>query len=242
MRISKNRVDRASIKIGSWIFLVFVTLAAFSFGQAQPEIQLVRSGSITVDGKINESEWKDASMFELIGGGKVYLMYDGEHLLVAVRGVKSGWSHLYLYQDGKSEVAVLHASAALGMTQYRKGEDDLWQPSNPFSWDLRDSEITPETMKKMTGYLFKNFWVANNNNMGNPTEIEFKVKPQNPSDKTLYVAIVYAADAKDPQYFPASLKDDTLKEDLIYGNTPADLKFSPSQWAKITLTKPKPTK
>jgi hypothetical protein len=49
------------------------------------------------------------------------------------------------------------------------------------------------------------------------------------------VAIIYTADAKNPQFFPATLKDDTIKEDLIYGNTPKDLKFDRNGWAKIVL-------
>ena len=87
----------------------------------------------------------------------------------------------------------------------------------------------------MADYLAKNFWVANNNNMGNPTEIEFQVKPRNSADKTVYLALVYASDAKNPQFFPATLKDDTIKENLVYGNTPKDLKFYRNQWAKISL-------
>ena len=132
---------------------------------------------------------------------------------------------------------MLHASAALGMVIYRKDKKNLWQPSNDFSWELRDRTFTDEIDKKMADYVSKNYWVANNNNMGNPTEIEFQVKPRNASDKSIRVAVVYAADAKNPQFFPAALKDDTLKEELIYGNTPPDLKFDLSQWAKIVLEK-----
>ena len=35
--------------------------------------------------------------------------------------------------------------------------------------------------------------------------------------------------------FHANLNDDTIKEDLIYGNAPSDLKFDHNQWAKISL-------
>jgi hypothetical protein len=156
--------------------------------------------------------------------------YDGEYLYVGVRGTGNGWSHLYLSRgDG---VLVHHASAALGMTTYRPDKDQKWQSSNPFSWDVRDRTVTPETQKKMDDYLSRNSWVANNNNMGNRNEIEFKVKPQ---ANSIRVAVVYATDAKDPRFFPETLSDDTLKEDLVRGNTPPDLKFAPGGWANIIL-------
>ncbi|HRH41253.1 MAG TPA: hypothetical protein PKY82_06370 [Pyrinomonadaceae bacterium] len=200
--------------------------------QAQETIKISRSNSATIDGKIEETEWKNAKSFDLTGGGKVFLKYDGEYLFVGVRGVSKGWSHLYLNQGEK--VSILHASAALGMTSYSQNESKLWQPANPFSWDLRDRTITAETIKKMGDYLAKNFWVANNNNMSNSSEIEFQLKPKN-TDEQFFLAIVYASDAKNPQYFPVSLNDDTIKEELVYGNTPNDLKFDCNKWAKISL-------
>jgi hypothetical protein len=225
--------------VKTFFYTSIVIISIFSAAQAQTAtnktIKILQSSAVTIDGKIEETEWKDASQFELAGGGKVYFQYDGEYLSVGVLGIKNGWSHLYLNRGEKSEIAVLHASAALGMTLYNRDKNKLWQPSNPFSWDLRDTTIAPETTKKMADYLAKNFWVANNNSMGNPTEIEFRVKARKASDKTFYVAVVYAADAKNPRYFPATLKDDTLKEDLIYGNTPNDLEFDRNQWAKIIV-------
>ncbi|MBX7173349.1 MAG: hypothetical protein K1X72_20440 [Pyrinomonadaceae bacterium] len=214
-------------------FSIAVIILSFLLAlQAQETVKISRSNSATIDGKIEEIEWQNAKSFDLKGGGKVFFKYDGQFLFVGVRGVAKGWSHLYLNQDEK--VLILHASAALGMTSYSQNESKLWQPANPFSWDLRDRTITAETSKKMADYLAKNYWVANNNNMSNSSEIEFQLKPQN-IDKPFFLAIVYATDAKNPQYFPASLKDDTIKEELVYGNTPNDLKFDCNQWAKISL-------
>jgi formylglycine-generating enzyme required for sulfatase activity len=193
-------------------------------------IKLSAGRTVTTDGKIDDNEWLLAASFDLKGGGKVFFRYDGEYLYVGVRGNGNGWSHLYL--GGDDRILVLHASAALGKTTYRLDKDQKWQPSNPFSWDMRDRTVTPETLKKMDDYLLKNFWVANNNNMGNENEIEFKVKPQTGAVR---VAVVYASDAKNPEFFPETLRDDTLKEDLIRGNTPSDLKFEPAQWANIIL-------
>lgn len=218
--------------------IIFCAACAVRAQTAKNEtIGLAPGDAVVIDGKIGEKEWKDASAFELSGGGKVFFKYDGEYLFVGVRGLKKGWSHLYL-SEGET-VSVMHASAALGMTVYAPDKNNLWQPANPFAWDLRERAITAETKKKMTDHLAQNFWTANNNNMTEQPEIEFQVKPRNASGKTLYVAVVYASDAKNPQFFPAGLRDATVREELIYGNTPNDLKFDRRQWAQIGLEKKK---
>jgi hypothetical protein len=214
--------------------IAIIILSVFITSQAQNTIKITPSGAITVDGKIGEAEWKDAAAFDMTGGGRVFFKHDGEYLFVGVRGTEKGWSHLYVNQGETTDVAVMHASAALGMTVYAADKNNLWQSSNPFAWDLRDRAITAATNKKMTDYLAKNFWVANNNNMTSLPEIEFQVKPRN-AGKPLYVAVVYASDAKNPLFFPGGLKDDTVKEELVYGSTPNDLKFARDSWAKIIL-------
>lgn len=223
--------------------IAIIILTAVFVSQAQTvkneSIKIAQSGAITVDGKIEEAEWKDAAVFDLTGGGRVFFKTDGEFLFVGVRGTRKGWSHLYISQGESGDVAVMHASAALGMTVYSQNIDKLWQPSNPFAWVLRDRAITAETQKKMADYLSKNSWLANNANMGNQTDIEFQVKLHASAAKALYVAVLHTADAKSPNYFPAGLKDDTIKEELVYGNTPNDLKFDLNSWAKIVLEKKK---
>ena len=221
----------------TFFYIAIILFGAVSVVQAQSEtIKLASSGAATIDGKIEDAEWKNASVFDLTGGGRVFFKTDGEYLFVGVRGAQKGWSHLYLNTGETADVSVMHASAALGATSYAPDKNNLWQPENPFAWDLRDRAVTAETGKKMADYLAKNFWVANNNNMSSSNEIEFQLKPRD-AGKPFYIAIVYASDAKNPQYFPAGLKDATVKEELVYGNTPNDLRFVPKQWAKIVLEK-----
>jgi len=227
-------------------FLVLALLITGSinsiFGQAvnkAPEIKLTPGQTVVIDGKIEDAEWKGASSFPEKNGATVFFGYDGNYLFVAVRGPApaQGWSHLYVNEGEDTGVLVYHASAALGMTTYRPGKDGKWQASNPFSWELRDPVINPEVQKKMDDYLVKNFWVANNNNTGNRNEIEFKVKLR--SDKPVRVGIVFAVGETGRYFFPETLSDDTLKEALVRGSTPPDLKFEPAQWAAVTLEKKK---
>ena len=102
-------------------FLVFVL---FIMGAAYPlpaqtvsksaEIKLTPGPTITIDGKIEDAEWKGASSFPAKNGGTVFFGYDGNYLFVGVRGPAQGWSHLYV-NEGEVGVLVYHASAALGM-------------------------------------------------------------------------------------------------------------------------------
>jgi hypothetical protein len=222
------------------VFVLFIIGGAYPLPaqtvDKAPEVKLAPGPAITIDGKIDDAEWKGAASFPAKNGGTVFFGYDGNYLFVGVRGPEYGWSHLYLNYADAPEVYVHHASAALGTATYRPDKGGKWQSSNPFSWDLRDRVINPDLQKKMDDYLAKNFWVANNNNTGNRNEIEFKIKPRGGS---LKVAIVFAVDETGRYFFPESLSDDTIKDQLVRGDTPPDLKFEPAQWATVILEKKK---
>src|SRR4051812_26499534 len=95
-------------------YIAIIIFGAFSPIQAQTEtIKIAQGSSVTIDGKIEETEWKDASVFDLKGGGRVFFKHDGEYLFVGVRGTEKGWSHLYINQGESADVSLMHASAAL---------------------------------------------------------------------------------------------------------------------------------
>lgn len=217
-------------------------LAAFVLVQINAQtaksetIDISQGNSAVIDGKIEEKEWQDSVKYDLTGGGRVFFKYDGNYVYVAVRGVSAGWSHLYLSEGENADIFVHHASAALGKVVYSKDKNNLWQPLNAFSWELRDRGAPTEgTRKKMAAYLSKNNWAANNNNMGNPAEIEFQLKLQNPAGKDVRLALVYASGPGAPQFFPGTLKDDCLKTELVRGDPPPNIRFDVNQWAKINL-------
>lgn len=220
--------------------VVVVVFTAFLTAQAQPTesetIKIAPGSAVAIDGQIEEKEWQDALSFDLAGGGRVFFKHDGDYFYVGLRGVKNGWGQIYLSEGESSDVYVLHASAALGMSVYRLGKNRLWQPANEFVWDLRDSAITSETQKKRADYLKNNFWVANNIHMTDKNEFEFQLKPRNPTTKQFRVAVEYLA-GDEKQFFPASLADDSLNVKLASGSTPPDLRFNHRQWAQISLEK-----
>jgi len=216
------------------IIAVFIS-SIFITAEGQKTVKISGSSAATTDGKIEEMEWKDASAFDLKGGGKVFFKHDGSFVYVAIRGIKSGWTHLYLSETEDKNISVLHASAALGKVVYQKDKENLWQPLNVFSWELRDRTFNDDVRQKMADYAAKNFWTANNNNMGNKAEVEFQIKLQNPSAKKFRVAVVYAVAENTYHFFPETLADDTLKPELVTGNRVENVKFNLNQWAEIIL-------
>jgi len=212
------------------LFMLFV-IAPVRDSFANQVVRVPKGNSITLDGKLSAEEWKGALKQELKGGGEVWLMHDGNQLLVGLRAPAEGWGHLYLTL-GK-QVHVLHASAALGKAVYQPDEAGLWQPVQSFKWELRDQTQSNDALVTRAAYLEANGWIASTNRMGTPCELEFKVSARYRQGREMKLAVMCASDAKQPRFWPRTLSDDSLKETLVYGDTPAGLNFVPAQWAVL---------
>lgn len=222
------------MRLGRCLNLISVIAVLFAAGvNAQNPVAVPFGRSATIDGKIEAAEWTDAATLDLTNGGKLFLKYDGRFLYLAMRGTKAGWSHLYLNAGSSSDISVIHASAALGRSIYKKDAKGLWQPSNRFVWEVRDRTISPETTTVMEAYLKKNGWVASNNNMGNASEVEYKFSPL--SGQPMRIASVFMSDGGAAQYYPAGITDDVLNQKLISGTTPPDLQFDTAKWTTLEL-------
>lgn len=202
------------------------------------QIRVPRGASILVDGKIETGEWKDALTRDMIGGGKVFLKHDGTSLLIGVRGNDKGWAQIYLAGDSPhTDIIVHHASAALGRIAYRL-DGELWQPLAKFRWELRDRGFTPEIEGKLNGYWSVHNWAANNMNMNNPNEAEFRIKANDLNPTVPYNLAVEFVTGDVNQYFPETLADATVRSRLAQGGYETrDLRFDIKQWAKMVLEK-----
>jgi hypothetical protein len=203
------------------LLAIFVSLLFFhsAFGQ--------RNAAIKQDGKLNDPEWAAAEKFALAGGGSLHLVRSSSILHIALQGNEPGWAHVYFLSG--DTVHVLHASAALGAVKYHK-KGDTWFPLQSFKYTFRDTVYNDAVAAKQHEYLLRRGWVANNNNMGDGRTLEFKIDLSRWKTKTFQMAFVFLADSKKPQYFPNTLADDTLLEDLVYGNTPDSLDFEIKSW------------
>ncbi len=206
--------------------------AAFS-QTATPPLQVPKANAPAIDGKLDEGEWKNAFKQELVGGGELFLQHDGNFLCVGVHGTSHGWCHLYVTSG--DTIFVHHASAALGTATYLlKGE--LWQPLQTFVWELRERTFTPQAEAARAAYLKSKGWLANNMNTGTQGIIEFKIAPRFLKGEVVRLAVAFASDPASPQYWPQTLADDCRKRELIFGSSPADLKFNRESWAKLKFS------
>lgn len=215
--------------------LVAVLCAANGAAETQNQaVHLPAGKSVLLDGQISEEEWRSAYKQELAGGGELRLQQVGSDLYVGVKGLKDGWAHVCVMAGER--VYVLHASAALAEAIYEKDPAGRWRPIqgfDPASFALRQTDQSEETLKARKAFFDSHGWLANNNRMGSRREIEFRLGPKFLKSDEVRLAVVYASDAKSPQYWPESLSDDAIKEDLIFGKTPQDMKFNQASWGRV---------
>jgi len=215
-------------------FVLLTILSGFfaAVVAAQEPVNVPFGKAILVDGKVEAQEWADSARHDLANSVTMWVKTDGAHIYLAMRGTKQGWSHVYLNDGSSSDVSVIHASAALGRIVYKQDEKKLWQPQNDFVWEVRERTVNAERQSVMNAYLAKNGWVASNNNMGNTTEVEYKLAVKG---SNVRLAAVFMQAGVPSTHFPATLADGSLKQKLLEGNSIRDLKFDVSQWARLKL-------
>lgn len=197
---------------------------------AQKSVKVPHGNAAVVDGTIGTTEWSDAATFDLVGGGRILLKHDGTFVFVGVQASAKGWCHLYV--DRGSGIEVLHASAALGRIVFTRDKNGNWQTRDTFDWELRDRVVNTETKTKMDQYLAQNAWVASNSNMGEPIDMEFKVKL---GEGRITIAGLHTTDGKTMHFFPKELSDDTLKSELVRGGGWSSVSFNTSLWARLEI-------
>ncbi|MDX1941785.1 MAG: hypothetical protein SFU99_14590 [Saprospiraceae bacterium] len=218
---------------------LFITLSVILFTNIlfDKPFQIPKGTAPRLDGVFTAGEWSDALEQDLVNGGKVYLKHDTENLYVGVRGNtgKQGWAHVYVPVN--EQIMIFHASAALGTAIYNKDATDVWQAQQEFTWAVRDTSFSQKAVNERQTFYEKTNWVANTCNMGEKQFLEFKINRKYLAPKQIHIAVMFASNAKEPHFFPGTLKDDCLAEQLIYGSTPKDLKFDQSQWCNIKFSK-----
>jgi hypothetical protein len=184
---------------------------------------------IILDGSVTENLWEKAKHVSLKNGGELLLLKKENTLWAALKHNKKGWVHVY--QGTGDTVRVLHASAALGEAVYIK-KDKKWEPSRTFQWELRDKVYNEDLKTKQENYYKQHGWVANNNNMSDGMNFEFKIHVQDNPDKTSF-AFVILDDPDNPHYYPFSIKDDALLPKLLQGYISGPLVFELNGWEKL---------
>lgn len=188
--------------------------------------------AIRLDGQISPDEWAEATEHELTDGGRVLVRPSGDDLYVAVEGLGSGWSHVYIAHS--DTVHVLHASAALGTARYVP-EGSSWRLISPFDWAVRDTSFSPVAEAERAAFFDREGWVASTNGMGSGRVLEFRIDGALLGTEAPRVAALFAEDPTAPSFWPASLADATRDADLVRGESPPVLMFDSRSWARLSL-------
>jgi hypothetical protein len=199
------------------MFLLALALAA--------TLDVPRAAAPVIDGSVADGEWKSAKRVELTNGGHALLQHDGTFLSIAIRGPRTGIASLCMPQ-GK-DVAILHASAALGTAVFKDG-----RATREFAWTNRDSTDTAARDK----FLAAEHWFGNATPRGH-VDREMQIAIDGRKEIPLTIAFMSFAPNEEQRIhlWPAELKDACASIDLASGKTEGTLVFDRAQWGMLRL-------
>lgn len=196
--------------------------SAEGMGVSAAGIKVPKGKAIKADGTPDQGEWDDAVMQEMSGGGQLFLKHDGKSLYIGVIGPASGAAQILLAMG--DSVYVLRSADALGTAVYKKDKDGMYQPSVKFDKGTSDAK-----------YMAANSWMASVDPDKSAKAREYVIGGKFKSG-TMKIAVVQLGDPAAPAVYPKSLADDSLKSELLSGDTPAGLKFAEADWAALELS------
>jgi len=195
---------------------------------------LVPSGTPpTIDGSHSPGEWDTAAVETFADGSQMLLTQAEDFLYLGIRANESGMIAGNVFINRGDEIAILHTSAALGTAIYQIGEDG-WQQIQDFAWCCRNTGNSESAQAERAEFLQEEGWLAANGRMGAPNELEYQIRI---SEQNIRLAVVFTRSTypyeKVP--WPARLNDDCILP--TPGGFPAELHFSPDQWARLELSR-----
>ena len=162
---------KMSWSIQSLIFVCF--LGCTSTRDVEPSGPVARFGSTpTIDGVFEEGEWDDADAVQVGKFEQFRLKHDSINLYFAFN---HDGGNVYFYKD--KGIRVLHASAQLGIAEYKKSCSLTQSLDKAFDWQLfgLQNKSATEINEIMTAYLAENGWVASTGPLGNMAQAEWAV-------------------------------------------------------------------
>lgn len=214
-------------------------------GGATGPVVVSSGGSVTVDGTIGAEEWKGATGVK-VGANEYLLQIDGEHLCVAVRGVKQVILTVAIESD--KGVRVLHASASLGEARYEK-DGDGYKRAADFVWGCSDNSRASEEAKatEREKYLKEKGWLgATIGRGGHEPEMKIRladmkgIKDRDGAAITVNVLSAFATGKEKGaagDRWPEGVRDDTVAMGLRMGNAPEKAAFKVETWKRVMVGK-----
>lgn len=179
-----------------------------------------------IDGSIQAEEWKDADIWNLEGGGQLYLLTAGEHLFLAVRALPPGMIAGNVFLSAGNEIKVLHSSAALGTVVFQQ-DGDTWQKIKDFEWCCRSRVDDQSSREARTAFYDREGWLGANSFLGAENELEYKIRLEG-SESAVALNYLWADGSAAKQVWPAGLSDGISWPSE--GGFPDVMEFSPGKW------------
>jgi len=197
-----------------------------------PSILHVPQGEApTIDGTLSPGEWDGAATGLFADGSELFLMYGDGYLYLAIRSITPEMIAGNIFVDRGDEIAILHASAALGTALYAKA-GDRWEQTQGFVWRCRRTGNGAAAQAERDAFLQEEHWAAANSRTGTPAELEYQIAV---ADETVRLAanILRSSNPDEKTAWPAGLDDDCIKP--TPGGLPEASHFSPGKWATAGL-------
>jgi hypothetical protein len=184
-----------------------------------------------IDGTLSPGEWDGAAMGLFADGSELFLMYSDGYLYLAIRSITPEMIAGNIFVDRGDEIAILHASAALGTALYAQASD-RWEQTQGFTWRCRRTGNGGAAQAERDAFLREEYWVAANSRTGTPAELEYQIAV---ADETVRLAanILRSSNPDEKTPWPATLDDDCIKP--TPGGLPEALHYSPDKWATACL-------
>jgi hypothetical protein len=186
-----------------------------------------------IDGTISPNEWENAIIEYFADNSELLLLQNGGYLYLAFRADPSEMIIGNVFIHRGDEIAILHASAAIGTAKYRQAAE-AWQLTKPFEWCCRGYGDRARDQEEQDNFFLQEGWIAVNSRTGNPNELEYKIEI---GSEEIKIAVNYLTVSSDPNTpkspWPVPLDDDVTRP--TPDGLPSELFFSPEKWAKIEL-------
>ena len=207
---------------------LLISLLALTVIECNAQINLNQ-----LDGSISSDESSKLKILSENGSNQLLIdNSDNNYLKVMVKSEELYVASLCICNE-KNEVAVLHASAALGQIRYKKNTSN-WKTDQKFDWKMREEGLDAATITKRKMYLDSHGWVANTMGMGNTGETEFIIdRDKFKGELKLAIGLMTARDPNDIIGIPKNNAGDCADQKLVSGDPKSSYIFNPAFWISV---------